>query len=370
MKKRYKRVFLTVLDGFGVGTVPGELVESSSFEDTVKAKGDVNIPNLAKMGLVNLINSNLYNEISSYNSHYGKMRLSSMFKDSWAGHWELAGHSLADSNIKSMETGFTSDIIKKFENATGFRVLGNKAFQHRNDVLPDLLDEHFKDEKSVIVLTEKGLESIRTFGIYAHVDIISLDKQYEICEIASEILVEYNEQIGRVGARPLSTSENGETIVPHHMRKDYLIFDPPQNTLLTNLEKNNINTYAVGKVWAMFKGVGVKDSISTKNNDGSVEGLLHFAEKVSEGLIFTNLNDWDAKYAHYYDIDGWINALERFDNQISSIISILNDDDLLILCSDGHGCDPVNTGLHTREYSPLIIYNHQINTGVFCKQKV
>jgi len=361
---KFKRVFLTVLDAVGVGALPGQPV-SSSLEDTLKKEGPIELNNLRKMGLGNLIeDTELINKgINSFIAHFGNMRLSSNFADSWAGHWELAGVTLPADFSYYWTDGFNKEIINAFEKETGYKVIGNKAFLHRDDVLPNLLPQHLNDKKSVIVLTEEGLETIRTFGIYAHQDNISLEEQYRLCEVTTKILAKYNNVIGRVGSRPVISDSKGKFIVPDSDRKDFLIFTPPNDTLMKNLKNVNIQTYAVGKVWAMFRGEGIEDSIYTRSNDESIEGLFEFANKVDEGLIFTNLNDWDAKYGHYFDTKGWVSALEKFDNQLSALLDKLRDDDLLILCADGHGCDPVNSALHTREYSPLIVYHNGIVEG-------
>ncbi|PAE18290.1 phosphopentomutase [Robertmurraya siralis] len=358
---RFNRVILIVLDGVGVGAVEDFPFQTSSFRDVLQIEKDTKLPNLSKLGVNHYLNNNSENyKIEGYVS---KCKLSSNFADSWAGHWELAGVTLDEQYSYYWEDGFQQEVIKHFEESTGLKVIGNKAFYHRNEVIYDYLQEHKDTPNSVIILTEKGLESIRTFGIYALMDKISLNEQYDICEIAANSLSRYNNIIGRIGCRPLIENVDGSIDVPHLNRKDFLMFNPPNKTLLKELSKANISTYAAGKVWAMFRGEAIKESIYTRSNDESVEALYNYMENVSSGLIFVNLNDFDAKYGHYFDTHGWAKAIELFDFQLKFVMSKMKADDLLIICSDGHGCDALYTGLHTREYSPLLIFHKNINNG-------
>jgi len=361
---KYTRVILIVLDGFGVGILPDEFNNAqneSSFEDVLDIAGMPVIPTLASFGMFNLTKKYITRDMN-YNASYGKMKLSSKFKDSWAGHWELAGCEIDYTKVDSSYwiNGFPEPIIRLFEKQTGYIVLGNRAFLRREDVIPHYIDDHNKMKKSVIVLTEEGIESVRTFGLYALLDNVPVDILYDLCEKASELLRPYNKIIGRIGARPLRYNNDRAITVPHELRKDYLIFDPPDSTILKQLKLNNINSYTVGKVSAMFRGTYIKDSIQTSSNKQSMDGISNFCTKVDHGLIWGNLNDFDAKYGHYYDYMGWKKSLENFDIELTKLISCIRNDDLLIICSDGHGCDCIYTGIHTREFSPLIIYSKEI----------
>lgn len=360
--KKFKRIILLVLDGVGVGTFTKESEYTSTIEDVLKRVRELKLSNLLNHGIQELINIDKYQKKSTYISHYGKIRISSRFADSWAGHWELAGVPLSEDYSTYWKGGFNKNIIDLFIKETGYSVIGNQSFFRRDDVLPTYLREHINNPNSVIVLTEEGLESIRTFGIYALVDNIPLEKQYALCEKAKEILAPYNNIIGRIGSRPL-VFQNDQICVPHDKRKDYLIFNPPRDTLLKSLRGEGINTYAAGKVWAMFRGEGIERSTYTRTNNESIQALHTFMEEVSEGLIFVNLNDFDARYGHYFDLEGWSKAFEEFDKQMYEIQENMNEDDLLIICSDGHGCDPVYSGLHTREYSPLLVYHQRVEKG-------
>ena len=166
--------------------------------------------------------------------------------------------------------------------------------------------------------------------------------------------------IGRVGARPLTLNDDLTVSVEHKKRKDYLIFEPPKYTLLDALTERGIGTYGVGKIWAMFKGKGIKESKYALTNDDSYDRMMEFMREVKKGLIFVNFNDFDARYGHYFDTQGWINAFKKMDTYISKLICEMNSDDLLVICSDGHGCDCVYTGIHTKEYSPLVVYSKKL----------
>jgi len=334
----------------------------SSFEDIIDCIGLPDIPNLEAMGFLNMTEKyGNYNK--KYKASYGKMRIRSPYKDSWAGHWELAGWEMdKEMDISYWKSAFKEDIISNFENKLHYKVIGNKTFLRRDDVLPTFIEEHKKVDDSVIVLTEEGVESIRTFGIYALMDKISLNELYSLCDMAANSLKEYRGIFGRIGARPLVQTENGKISVPHNLRKDFLIFDPPKGTVLEPMEQSGIGCFSVGKVSDMFRGYHITDSIQTSSNYESIRGILKYMEKVKKGVIWGNLNDFDAKYGHYFDQQGWVKGLEEFDLQLKVLIDKMQKDDLLIICSDGHGCDCTYSGIHTYEYSPLIVYSHLLNS--------
>lgn len=363
----YKKVILIILDGVGVGLLPNQSISTenkSTFEDILKKDRKPNIPTLESMGFLDLTEDFKSNSLTEKVAWYGKMSECSPYKDSWAGHWELAGWKYENKNDSSYwKKGFSDTVVNKFKEATNLNVLGNRAFLRREDVIYEYLHEHERDSNSVILLTEEGVESIRTFGIYALENIIPLETQYNICQKAADSLTEFRDIFGRIGARPLIYNGDKTVSVPHSDRKDFLIFDPPENTILDTLVESNIDTYGIGKIEAMFKGKSITHSVNTKNNVDGMKEIIDICSKIDKGFVWGNLNDFDAIYGHYFNTNGWINALEVFDKQLKELVEILEDDDLLIICSDGHGCDCVHTGIHTREYSPLIVYNKTLGSG-------
>lgn len=356
----YNRVILVVLDGVGVGINPKvkeRYISNSTFGDVVSKEGMPRTPTFEKLGFLNYAKES---DLDKVEAMYGRMLEQSVYADSWAGHWELMGVKIDDSNEKYWKEGFSQEIIEKVEKCIGYKVLGNLAMSRREDVIYDLLPFHKENEKSVIVLTEEGIESIRTFGIYALESMVSNDVLYQLCEKVAEVLKPYNDKIGRVGARPLTLKNDMTVSVEHKKRKDFLIFDPPKYTLLDALTEKGIGTYGVGKIWAMFKGKGLKESKYALTNEDSYEKMMEFMREVEKGLIFVNFNDFDARYGHYFDTSGWITAFQKMDIYIKNLICAMELNDLLVICSDGHGCDCVYTGVHTKEYSPLILYSKQM----------
>lgn len=230
-------------------------------------------------------------------------------------------------------------------------------------MLPMYIEEHMKTERSIILLTEEGIESIRTFGLYALMDKIPVEELYQICELAAEKLQLFNKIFGRIGARPLVMTKDKRIDVPHNKRKDFLIFSPPENTVLEVLEEYGIGCYLVGKVSDMFRGRHITDSIQTRSNAESMDGILKYMNIIYKGVIWGNLNDFDAKYGHHFDKKGWNAGLKEFDIRLKELLANMKDDDLLVICSDGHGCDCTYTGAHTYEYSPLIVYSPLMESG-------
>lgn len=362
-----KRVILLVLDGVGVGINPSvktQYVSNSTIGDVFEKEGVPNVPTLDKLGFLEL-----YKLHSTPNkiALYGKMLEESVYLDSWAGHWELMGVKIDDRNAVYWKEGegFCEEIIRMFENELGIKVIGNIAMNRREEVIYDYIEEHKKSPNSVIVLTEAGLDSVRTFQIYALPEIYNKKELYEICERAQNILGKYNNVIGRIGARPLVYRDNGKIGVENSERKDYLIFQPPAYTLLDALMEKSIRTIGIGKIYAMFKGQGICRTEYALTNQETFDKLIKVIEEERGGLIFVNFNDFDACYGHNFDTKGWINGLKEMDIYVEEILEKLSDDDIMIICSDGHGCDCVYTGLHTKEYSPIIIYNKKLKNGEY-----
>ena len=362
-KGKFNRVIIAVFDGMGIGSLPDAKkygdINKSCLDDVMEKENGAFIPNLLNLGLINL--SDYFKKttkVTKLTGCYSKIRMKSCFKDSWAGHWEIAGVDVQNDYSQYCDKGFSDEIIQKFEKATGLKVLGNEAILHREEAINKVLDIHKKDKKSVIVLTEKGKETIRTFCIYISKDNMSLEEQYDLCKKTTEIL-KNTPGIQRIGARPIEIS-NDNWIVPHPDRKDFLMFDAPDNTILQKLSEKKIGVYTTGKVSAMFRGKGIKEDNYARTNDEVHSQMIKYLDEVSNGLIFGTYNDMDCMFATAKDTKSWKKSLEDLDIKISEITTKMKSDDLLIICADGHGADPVYTGLHTREYSPLLVYSKKI----------
>ncbi|MDI6786040.1 MAG: phosphopentomutase [bacterium] len=351
----FKRVALIILDSVGIGALP----DAKQYrDDGCNTLGNIanhlqglNLPNLESLGLGLIANiKGIKNNIASKAS-YGKMGERSAGKDSTIGHWEIAG-LITKKPFPVFPKGFPDKIVKEFTAKTGFEILGNYPASG-TEIIKHLGEEHLKTKKPIVYTSADSV-----FQIAAHEEIIPLDKLYRICEITREILNPY--QVGRVIARPFIGEPS--FFVRTKNRKDFSL-KPPSDTLLNILEKNNINILGIGKIKDLFGGSGIKNCLSTENNHDGIHKIIDALKKVKEGLIFTNLIDFDMIYGHRNDIFGYAKALLEFDNHIPEIFTCLNDDDLLIITAD-HGCDPTFKGTdHTREYVPLLVYTKRYFSG-------
>lgn len=347
MYKKYKRIFLIVLDSVGIGGAIDE-----------KEFGDINVntllhtlevtngklPHLEKMGLMNLIN----NQDSESDSYYTRAICQSCGKDTLTGHLEMMG-VLTTKPLKTFtETGFPKELIQELEEKTGRKVIGNISASG-TEIIEKLGKEHM-ETGAIIVYT--SADSV--LQIAAHEDIVPLNELYKICEIARNITLKDEWKVGRIIARPFIGQPGNFTRTAN--RHDYAL-NPPSKTTLDVLKENNFDVLAIGKISDIFNNCGITKSVKTKDN---LDGILKIEEALKEdftGLCFANLNDFDSKYGHRRNPIGYMNALLEVDNNIDNIKNNLNDDDLLIITAD-HGNDPTYQGSdHTRENTPVLIYN-------------
>ena len=347
MYKKYKRIFLIVLDSVGIGGAIDE-----------KEFGDINVntllhtlevtngklPHLEKMGLMNLIN----NQDSESDSYYTRAICQSCGKDTLTGHLEMMG-VLTTKPLKTFtETGFPKELIQELEEKTGRKVIGNISASG-TEIIEKLGQEHM-ETGAIIVYT--SADSV--LQIAAHEDIVPLNELYKICEIARNITLKDEWKVGRIIARPFIGQPGNFTRTAN--RHDYAL-DPPSKTTLDVLKENNFDVLAIGKISDIFNNCGITKSVKTKDN---LDGIIKIEEAMKEdftGLCFANLNDFDSKYGHRRNPSGYMNALLEVDNNIDNIKNNLNDDDLLIITAD-HGNDPTYQGSdHTRENTPVLIYN-------------
>lgn len=343
--------FIIVLDGVGIGELPDAKnyndEGSNTLSNMADAVGGLNLPNLEKFGLGNISSIKGVNSISNPLASFGKMSEASKGKDSTTGHWEIGG-LLVDTDFNYYPNGFPKEITDKFLSLTeckGF--LGNKAASG-TEIINEFGDEHVKTGFPIIYTSADSV-----FQIAAHQDVIPLERLYKICEITrNKVLVEPL-NIGRVIARPfLGESGNYNRTV---YRKDYSL-DPPQDTILDVLQKNNINTVAIGKINDLFNYKGITNQLKSKSNEEGFEKLLYASDEFSESLIFTNLVDFDVYFGHRNDPIGFANALKVFDDFLPVLIDKLHESDRLILTAD-HGNDPTTPSTdHSREYVPILYF--------------
>lgn len=358
MSKRFNRVFLIVMDSVGIGELP----DADKFNDvgshtlghiaeTVKG---FSLPNLQKMGLGNIAPLPHVEAVASPNAHYGKMNEISVGKDTSTGHWEIMGLHVS-TPFNTFPNGFPQELIQEFEQRIGRKVIGNKVASG-TEILDELGEQHMKTG-DVIVYT--SADSV--FQVAAHEEIIPLQELYRICEIARELTLSDEYSVTRVIARPFLGKPGSFSRTPN--RHDYSV-KPFGPTVMNRLVDNGLDSIAIGKISDIYADEGISKSIRTKDNMDGVDQMLVTMKQEFTGLSFVNLVDFDAKYGHRRDPEGYGQALMEFDARIPELLAGLTEQDLLIITAD-HGNDPTYAGTdHTREYVPLLVFHKGISEGV------
>lgn len=354
---RFSRVFLIVMDSVGIGEQP----DAPKFRDEgANTLGHIaervehfHLPNLAKLGLGNIAPLRNVPAASQPAAHYGKMQEISMGKDTTTGHWEIMGLHVS-TPFKTYPDGFPAALISEFEERIGRKVLGNKVASG-TDILDELGAEHM-ETGAIIVYT--SADSV--FQVAAHEEVVPLDELYRICEIARELTLRDEFAVTRVIARPF-VGEPGQFVRTSN-RHDYSV-KPFAPTVMNELQNAGLTSIAIGKISDIYAEEGITKSIRTKDNMDGVDQLLGTMKESFTGLSFVNLVDFDAKYGHRRDPQGYGQALMEFDARIPEILAGLTENDLLVITAD-HGNDPVHHGSdHTREYVPLLAYHKGIAAG-------
>ena len=335
-----KRVFLIVLDSLGIGALPdaGDFgdIGSNTLGAISKSK-EFNIPNLQKLGLGNIAGVELPEEAQPSGA-YLRLKEQSAGKDTTVGHWEIAG-LVSESPLPTYPEGFPKEIILEFERQTGRKTLCNKPYSG-TQVIADYGNEHLQTGALIVYTSADSV-----FQIAAHEDIVPIEKLYEYCKIARNILTGKH-GVGRVIARPF-TGEHPFTRTAN--RHDFSI-EPHGETLLDALYKKGKAIISVGKINDIFAARGVTESNPTKDNADGMAKTKALLERDFEGLAFINLVDFDSKYGHRNDIDGYAKALSEFDKWLPSFMFSMKEDDILFITAD-HGCDPSTKSTdHSREY--------------------
>jgi len=332
-----KRVFLIVLDSFGVGECP----DSAAFGDagantlrSIKKSKLFKADNLMKLGLE-----------GDGVGVYGRLQEKSNGKDTTTGHWELAG-LVSHSPMPTYPDGFDKEIIDEFCRRTGRGVLCNKAYSG-TEVIRDFGDEHVKTGDLIVYTSADSV-----FQIAAHTDVVPLEKLYEYCKIAREIV-----GVGRVIARPFTTVDGQYKRTAD--RRDFSLA-PHGQTMLDRLSKKGYDVISVGKIYDIFASRGITEYYLTHSNAEGMQKTAELVKKDFNGLCFVNLVDFDSAYGHRNDIDGYAGAIAEFDSWLGGFLKELRDGDTLIITAD-HGCDPGDISTdHTREYVPFLMYHNGI----------
>lgn len=358
MLRKFDRICLMVLDSAGIGEMPDAAGWGDAGADTlghILASRQVDLPNLERMGLGNIRPLAGVEAVAEPTGNYGKCTLKSDGKDTTTGHWEMAGIILKQGFPKFPE-GFPPRIINEFIEKAGVPgVLGNIPASG-TEIIKDLGEEHIRTGKPIVYTSADSV-----FQIAAHEEIIPIDRLYEICEIARNIL-HGDDEVARVIARPF-LGTNAADFKRTENRHDYAVPPPPGN-LLPKLRDAGLDVVCIGKIASIYDNIGVTEDLTAKNNDQIIDVTIDALNTDSRGLIFSNLVDFDMLYGHRRDVEGYARALEHFDSRLPEIFKAMKDGDLLVLTAD-HGNDPSMPGSdHTREYVPLLACGSSAAKGV------
>lgn len=350
------RVILIVLDSVGIGALPDAAKYGDEGSDTlghiIESIPEFDLPNLRSMGLGNIEGVEGFSNADSPSGAFGRAREHAAGKDTTTGHWEIAGlHH--DLSFPYFPNGFPQELMSEFESRIGTGTLGNKVASG-TVIIDELAAEHFKTGYPIVYTSADSV-----FQIAMHEDVIPLERQYEICNIARDLLVGDN-AVARVIARPFVGTEGNYKRTPN--RKDFSL-EPPGKTILDLAVQQGLPVTGVGKIKDIFAGQGVSISIKTTDNSDGIDKTIAAMSEDSGGLIFTNLVDFDMLYGHRRDVQGYGEALMLFDRRLPEIQAAMREEDVLILTAD-HGNDPVHTGTdHTREHVPILVFGDSIQSG-------
>ncbi len=355
---KFKRICLLVLDSAGIGEMPDAAEWGDAGADTlgnILKSRQVNLPNLQKLGLGNIRPLAGLDAVDHPGGSFGKCALRSNGKDTTTGHWEMAGIIL-EKAFPTYPKGFPEEVINAFVQRTNIPgILGNVPASG-TEIIKELGEEHVRTGRPIVYTSADSV-----FQIAAHEKVIPIDRLYEICQTARQLL-DGEHRVGRVIARPFLGSVAGDFRRTEN-RHDYAV-PPPGENLLPLLKSSGLDVVCIGKIASIYDGVGVTADLTAKNNEQTVDQTVHAFNAESTGLIFSNLVDFDMLYGHRRDTEGYAAALERFDQRLPEIFDAMKSDDLLIMTAD-HGNDPTKSGSdHTREYAPLLVYGKSAKAGV------
>ena len=348
-----KRVFLIVLDSFGVGELPDAADFGDAGSNTLGAiRHDpaFDCPTLDSLGLFNI--EGVGGGTVAPRASFARMRERSRGKDTTVGHWEIAG-MVSERPLPTYPNGFPADVIARFEALTGRGVLCNLPYSG-TEVIKDFGEEHLRTGKLIVYTSADSV-----FQVAAHEDIVPVKELYRYCEIAREMLTGEH-AVGRVIARPFG-GEYPFKRLP--LRHDYSLV-PPKKTMLDLLCEAGFDTISVGKINDIFACRGISQSYPTKSNADGMTRTAELAQQDFCGLCFTNLVDFDMTYGHRNDIGGYAAAATEFDRWLANFLPLLKKDDVCIITAD-HGCDPSTPSTdHSREYTPMLIFGDRVRAGV------
>lgn len=355
----YKRIFLIVLDSLGIGAMPDSAKFGDEGVDTfghiLEKMGTLEIPNLQKLGMLNLHLAGKMSGIEKPIGRYMRLGETSNGKDTMTGHWEMMGIKTEKPFKTFTDTGFPPELIAELEEKCGKKVIGNKSASG-TEIIEELGEEEINTGAMIVYTSADSV-----LQICGNEETFDLDNLYRCCEIAREITMKDEWRVGRVIARPYVGKKKGEFKRTSN-RHDYAL-KPTGRTVLNALKDNKFDVIGVGKINDIFCGEGITE---TYHSDSSVHGMeqtIEICKKDFHGLCFVNLVDFDALWGHRRDVEGYAKEIEKFDENLGVLLEELREDDLLILTAD-HGNDPTYSGTdHTREYVPFVAYAKKMEQG-------
>ncbi len=346
--RRYKRIFLIVLDSLGIGEMPDSEKYGDKGANTLKhileKRESLNIPNLRKLGL-----GNLCGKTDETLGYYLSLKEKSIGKDTMTGHWEMMGLYIKEPFLTFTENGFPKELIEILEKEFGRKIVGNKSASG-TEIIKEYGESEILENKIIVYTSADSV-----LQICGHEKYMGFETLYRFCEKAREITMKPKWRVGRVIARPY-IGENKNEFMRTENRHDYAI-NPYGKTVLDFLKEKDYDVISVGKINDIFSGQGITGSYKSKSSVHGMEQTIFLAEKNFIGLCFVNLVDFDALWGHRRNPQGYVDELEKFDIKLGELISKLGEEDLLLITAD-HGNDPTYKGTdHTRERVPLLCYS-------------
>lgn len=352
-----KRAIIIVLDSVGMGELPDAAdygdIGSNTLGNIAAAVESFSLPNLEKLGLGCIEGIRGYPAADNPAGCFGRMAERSAGKDTTTGHWEIAGVTL-EKPFPTYPHGFPDVIVKRFEAAIGTKTLGNYAASG-TEIIKELGQQHIKTGYPIIYTSADSV-----FQIAAHEEVIPIEKLYGICSEARSILTGEH-AVGRVIARPFAGTEG--SFARTDRRRDFSL-KPIRKTILDYIKEKGHQVKAVGKIEDIFAGEGITEAVHIHGDMDGVDKTIGYMEQKFEGLIFTNLVEFDMIYGHRNNAAGYAQALSQFDERLPELLDAMAPEDILFITAD-HGCDPTTKSTdHSREYVPLLVYGGNIRQGV------
>ncbi|RKJ48589.1 phosphopentomutase [bacterium 1XD42-54] len=351
--RRFKRIFVIVLDSLGAGALADAADYGDAGTDTLghisECVEEFHIPNLQRLGLANFHPLRHVEPVGQPLAYYTALHEASKGKDTMTGHWEMMGLHITEPFQTFSEHGFPRELIEELSRRTGHVIIGNKSASG-TEIIDELGEEEIATGHMIVYTSADSV-----LQICGQEETFDLKELYRCCEIARELTMREEWRVGRVIARPYVGRKKGEFQRTSN-RHDYAL-KPFGKTALNALKDAGLDVISVGKIYDIFDGEGLTESNKSKSSVHGMEQTIEIAGRDFEGLCFTNLVDFDALWGHRRDPQGYAEELERFDENLGILMPLLGDDDLLILTAD-HGNDPTHTGTdHTRERVPFLAWS-------------